>query len=88
MKARFDEDMKSRFADSPICVIGSKYYSVYDENHYSITFRKTDDGFVRELFEPHGYGDGLNERRLRYMDEFYIPYARGFDYDKALESII
>ena len=83
-----DEDMKSRFANSPICVIGNKYYSVYDENHYSLTFRMTDDGFVRELFEPHGYGDGLNERRLRYMDEFYIPYARGFDYDRALESII
>lgn len=78
--------MKSRFADSPICVIGNKYYSVYDENSYSITFRKTDDGFVRELFEPHGYGDGLNERRLRYQDEFYIPYARGFDYDKALDN--
>lgn len=83
-----DEDMKSRFADSPMCVIGNKYYSVYDENHYSITFIKSDSGFVRELFEPHGYGDGLNERRLRYQDEFYIPFARNFDYDKSLESVI
>lgn len=83
-----DEDMKSDFADSSICVIGNKYYSLCEPSGYSLTFRMTDDGFVRELFEPHGYGDGLNERRLRYMGEFYIPYARGFDYDRALESII
>lgn len=75
------EEEREEYEDFNICIIANKYYSLYAENLYSVTFVKEDGEFVPIKFLEYF---GLNERKMPMNREFEIPYAVNFDYDSAL----
>lgn len=76
-------------SQSPLMVIGGAIYSEY--NGY--VYQRTDDGFTPINMGSDGesgeewYG-GLGERARALNREFPIPFAKNFDFEKAMENIV
>lgn len=83
-KLPLDEEEREFFGSFNICTIGNYFYSLYNNDLYSKTFIKDDNGEFVGFDSPFFYG--INERKTTYYEPFEIPFVKSFDYRTALEK--
>lgn len=80
----YDLEENEFFKSFNICTIGDYFYSLYNNDLYSKTFIKDDNGEFVGFDTPFSYG--INERQTPYYEPFEIPYVKSFDYCTTLEK--
>lgn len=84
-KLPLDEEEREFFKSFNICTIGNHFYSLYNNDLYSKTFIKDDNGEFAGFDSPFVYG--INERKTPYYEPFEISYVKNLDYKNVLEKI-
>lgn len=84
-KLPLDEEEREFFKSFNICTIGDCFYSLYNNDLYSKTFIKDDNGDFVGFDTPFNFG--INERKTPYYEPFEISYVKNLDYKNVLEKI-